>query len=257
MSIDDPTIPDPTLFSKSELRQILRITRRLSLTMQEVISMARERVLSEIDPAPGDGERFQFHRPDFLTADYFQHSTVPAPDANVDLITALYWADRDEQNQKALLDEAATTGRKLSLEAIHQAMMNTWDWQRFLAVRDPDPEGRQRAAAALVEIERLMRRWQLKIDGYIAKHYPEHIAANTAAKAKPQRPYNPRDYFVDEADIPPLPDSSPLLGSAGGPEARAIRDQQIKRTRRATLHEVPKRAPQKLSSMKPKPKEIN
>jgi hypothetical protein len=244
MSIDDPTIPDPTLFSKSELRQILRITRRLSLTMQEVISMARERVLSEIDPAPGDGERFKFHRPDFLTADYFQHSTVPAPDANVDLITALYWADRDEQNHKALLDEAEATGRKLPLDAIWAAMLNTWDWQRFLAVRDPDPEGRRRAAATAIECERIMNRARLKVEAYIAKHYPEHAA-------KAAKPYRAEDYYAD-GDALPWPASDPLLGADGNREAKRQRKAAINERRRA-IHEVPRAAtPQKLSAVKPR-----
>jgi hypothetical protein len=54
---DDPTHLDPVFFTKSEQRQLQRLMRRLGMTVWEVLSMAREQVLSEIDPQPGDGER--------------------------------------------------------------------------------------------------------------------------------------------------------------------------------------------------------
>jgi hypothetical protein len=233
MSFDDPTQLDPALFTPSEQRQLQHLMRRLGMTVWEVISMAREQVLSEIDPAPGEGERFEFHREDFVTPCYFTASAVPAPDANVDLITALHICDRDTQNAAVLLADKG----KLPLDALWATLLNVLDWQRFLAVRDPDPIGRKRSAVIAAECERMLNRLRLKLDAELAT----------------RRPYNPRDYFTDEADLPTWP-SSPLLGAEAHAEATRKRKAEINERRRA-IHEVPKAgAPQKLSAVKPKPR---
>jgi hypothetical protein len=234
MSFDDPTQLDPALFTKSEQRQLQHLMRRLGMTVWQVISMAREQVLSEIDPAPGEGDRFEFHRPDFITAEYFTASAVPAPDANVDLITALHICDRDTQNAAVLLNDD-DRGSKLPIDALWQVLLNTRDWQRFLAVRDPDPIGRRRAAVIATECERIMNRLSLKAEAALAK----------------RRPYNPADYFTDEASLP-RPASSPLLGAEGHAEATRKHKAEIIERRRA-IHEVPKATPQRLSTVKPKP----
>jgi hypothetical protein len=227
---DDPTQLDPVLFTKSEQRQLQQIMRRLGMTVWEVLSMAREQVLDEIDPAPGEGERFEFHRPDFITADYFQHSAVPAPDANVDLITALHICDRDTQNAAVLLADKD----KLPLDALWQTILNILDWQRFLAVRDPSEVGRRRSVVIVAECERMLNRLRLRIDAEIAK----------------RRAYDPRDYFADEADLP-RPEGSSLLGAEAHREAERKHKAEIAERRRA-IHEVPKGpTPQKLSTVKP------
>jgi hypothetical protein len=231
---DDPTQLDPTLFTKSEQRQLQHLMRRLGMTVWEVISMAREQVLSEIDPAPGEGERFEFHRPDFVTAEYFAASAVPKPDANVDLITALHIADRDTQNAALLLREPD----KVPIDALFQLILNIYDWQRFLAVRDPDPIGRRRSTVIVAECERMLNRLYLRVDAALAK----------------RKPYNPRDYFSDPEDLA-KPVSSSLLGAEAHADAVRKHKAEINERRRA-LHDVKAApAPQKLSRVKPKGKD--
>jgi hypothetical protein len=232
MTFDDPTQLDPALFTKSEHRQLQQIMRRLGMTVWEVISMAREQVLDEIDPAPGAGDRFVFHREDFVTPSYFNSAGVPAPDANVDLITALHICDRDTQNAVALL---ADKGR-LPIDALWATITNIVAWQHFLAVRDPDPIGRRRSTVIIAECERMLNRLRLKLD----------------AAANARRPYNPRDYFSDPDELA-KPVSSSLLGAEAHADALRQRKAEINERRRG-FHDVKATPrPQRLSTVKPKP----
>jgi hypothetical protein len=115
---------------------------------------------------------------------------VPRPTDNVDLITALHMADRDEQNFKALFVEAEATGRDVPTDALLIGMINTTAWMQFLAVRDPDPVGRRRAAATAIECERMVNRTWLKLQA---------AAAKRQAQAKP---YRAEDYFTRSEDLP-------------------------------------------------------
>jgi hypothetical protein len=229
---DDPTKLDPALFTRSEQRQLQHLMRRLGMTVWEVISMAREKVLGEIDPAPGDGDRFTFHREDFVTPSYFNSAGVPSPDDNVDLITALHICDRDMQNAALLLRDKAS----LPIDALYATIANIIAWQHFLAVRDPDEVGRRRSQVIVVECGRMLNRLRLKIEAAAAKRHP----------------YDPRKYFSDPDDLA-KPVSSSLLGAEA--HADAVRKHKAEiNERRRVFHDVktPPR-PQKLSTVKPKP----
>jgi hypothetical protein len=152
----DPTI-DPDKLSPAERRQLARLGRRLGMSLWETLLPMRERLLFLTDPAPGQGERFTAksfdERDDFVTAAYFDNARVPAPDANVDIVTAMFWADRDRENFATLLEDPAATSKTLLSGIANQVL-----WCRFLARRDPDPAGRRRGAVMAAEWEAALNR---------------------------------------------------------------------------------------------------
>jgi hypothetical protein len=153
----DPTI-DLDKLSPAERRQLTRLMRRLGMSLWETLATMRERLLFLTDPAPGTGERFTAkdfaRRDDFVTAAYFDNAEIPAPDANCDIITAMFWAERDRENFAALLNEEPN----LPLKTLISGIVNQLLWCRFLARRDPDPAGRKRAAVMATEWEGTLNR---------------------------------------------------------------------------------------------------
>jgi hypothetical protein len=236
----DPTI-DLDKLTPAEHRQLSRLMRRLGMSVWETLALMRERLLFLTDPAPGTGERFtakEFdRRDDFVDEHYFDKAKVPAPNANVDIVTAMFWAERDTHNFATLLEDR----RSLPVETLLAGIENTHAWHRFLARRDPDPVGRRRSAVIAAECERMLNRLRLKA---------EAIEAKRTAK-----PYDAADYFASEADLPEWPESSTLLGTAGSKEGLAIRKQRYDteaRERRRAIREVPKPSDSAPESPKPK-----
>jgi hypothetical protein len=193
----DPTI-DLDKLSPAERQQLSRLMRRLGMSLWETLATMRERMLFLTDPAPGTGERFTAkkldERDDFVTAAYFDKAEVPAPDANVDIITAMFWADRDRENFMTLLLEEP----RLTANAIISGMANQLEWCRFLARRDPDPAGRKRAGV-------MATRWEDTVNQALDRVYGTVPAGTGEPKRKltvgdiPQRPDELPDYVAEPA----------------------------------------------------------
>jgi hypothetical protein len=164
----DPTI-DLDKLTPAERRQLARLMRRLGMSLWETLATMRERVLFLTDPAPGTGERFTAkdfdQRSDFVDAAYFENAKIPAPDANVDIITAMFWAERDRENFAILFAEEPN----LPLKTMISGMVNQLLWCRFLARRDPDPAGRRRAAVMATEWEATLNRSLDRVFGTLPK----------------------------------------------------------------------------------------
>ncbi|UGY27309.1 hypothetical protein HU675_0011415 [Bradyrhizobium septentrionale] len=126
------------LFTGSERRQFEWVARRFSLSLLETIAMAGELAKIGLDPAPGQGEPFEFTAPHTVGSDYLSRRNVPDPDANVDVCIAQDWSQRDAQAAQYLLDEHPSRAVALSV------CSNSLAWFRFWAVRDPDPGRRAR-----------------------------------------------------------------------------------------------------------------
>jgi hypothetical protein len=196
----DPTI-DIDKLTPAEQHQLTRLMRRLGMGLWETLATMRERMLFLTDPNPGTGERVTAkkldEREDFVTRDYFDKAEVPAPDANVDIIMAMFWAERDREAFAELLADP-----KLTLKAVLSGMVNQELWCCFLARRDPDPRGRQRAAVMADEwrasINRALERMTCRI---------EKQASGGKRRVGDLPPDLPDDYS--------WPASDPLLGDEG------------------------------------------
>jgi hypothetical protein len=115
-----------------DLKALLSVSDQLRTEEQ----MAREIILNAIDPiiALGDPFRFEEREPD----DFYISIDVPGPCDQVDLAKALEVAQLDAKACQLTLEEDH------SLEATLRVYCNTISWLRFLSVRFPNAEWRER-----------------------------------------------------------------------------------------------------------------
>ena len=129
---------------------------RWRCSAQQVLDLARESVMCEIDPAPNyDKERFKFTRPAVVGSYYFARAAVPQDTDNVDLFEAGYYAELDAEAATALLADGAGS---LPTEALWASIANTYRWARFWAVRHWDPKERRAAAIMAREADAVLDR---------------------------------------------------------------------------------------------------
>jgi hypothetical protein len=131
----------------------------------EISYMARMIAQADYDPLPPEkwGEPFEFPERGIsvIGREYdFDciHGAVPKPDAQVDLRIAWKAAERD---QKAIVAIFAQH-RDLSLAALFQIYSRLLEWERFFAVRYPDPEIRKGSEKGVREMEAKMNGFREK-----------------------------------------------------------------------------------------------
>jgi hypothetical protein len=115
-----------------DLKALLSVSDQLRTEEQ----MARDIILGAIDPVIAFGPRFRFEErePD----DFYISIDVPGPCDQVDLAEAWEVAQLDARACQLTLEEDH------SLEATLRVYCNTISWLRFLSVRFPNAEWRER-----------------------------------------------------------------------------------------------------------------
>jgi hypothetical protein len=149
------------IYQTEEQRQLYEgISERTGFSVKEIVEMVREYVSAALDPIEAEGELFEFEPdPNAPIGDLDWIDTeVPKPDAQVDLITALYKSKSDLRRCKQVLAKRVPLGKLLAV------MRNMIGWLRFRAVRDPSPEGREEAKRQLAEWERQIA--ELKVEAW-------------------------------------------------------------------------------------------
>jgi hypothetical protein len=184
---------------------------RWRCSAQQVLDLARESVMCEIDPAPNyDKERFKFARPAVVGTCYFSHALVPQDTDNVDLFEARYYAELDAEAATALLNH-----RDQPTEALMAIIANVYRWARFWAVRHWDEDERKASAAMAHAADAVLDRLADKADAALAQRREAE------------------GYDVD------VPWTEPgFLGTGGTAEGAALRKQRIARQRRQQIKSV-------------------
>ena len=131
------------------------LSRQHGMSIVEISDLARMFASMEIDPLDKKGKVFVFDRNPRTAPieldDFSSFSTsVPPPDANVDLFEATEECRRDAENCQWALNH------DLSIEHLRAISLNQLDWQRFWAVRHPNPAMRELFANRVKEGEAAM-----------------------------------------------------------------------------------------------------
>jgi hypothetical protein len=146
-----------TYGSDEQRRLIEDLANRFGMTVVEVANLARSITMVELDPIVATGERFEFNSGESAEPDFFYISEkVPPPDARVDLIVAWRRAQQDARVCLMIL------ARDPSLPELLKVARNSLAWCRFWAVRDHDPEWRERYAREAGEWEAGIEDWNRK-----------------------------------------------------------------------------------------------
>jgi hypothetical protein len=210
-------------FFEGEHEALTEIAAQYDQTLTELLDM--------IDEAVGllDGEEpFTFNeRPMIVRPDHFTDGkcNVPEPHHRINIMAARYQALRDAECVKIIL--SGEGGRPPDVAELIAMMLNTWEWQRFLASREPNLEAKAIYISAQLHCEQALNRVGVRIGAYAAKHYPEPQA----------HPYNPAAEATDE-NGQPWPQSSALLGVAGSREQDEFRLQRVRREAKANIKAV-------------------
>jgi hypothetical protein len=142
---------------KDEMLETLQqLSKRTGFSLQEIAYMARMIAQTDYDPLPPEkwGEPFEFpERRINVTGDnrdFFDpiHAEIPKPNAQVDLSIAWSEAQKDQKAIAAILARS-----DLSLRALQQIYTRLLEWDRFWAVRHPNPEMRKASARQVLEME--------------------------------------------------------------------------------------------------------
>ena len=154
------------------LKTLQQLSKRTGFSIREISIMARMIAQADFDPLPPKdwAEPFEFpQRKVSVTGDDFDldciHTNVPKPDAQVDLLSALREEDRDRKAITAIL-----TRSNLQLTALFQIYNRLLDWERFLAVRHPDPEMRKLSEREARERERMLKGFREKAKAKLRRH---------------------------------------------------------------------------------------
>ena len=141
------------------LKTVQQLSKRTGFSIQEIAFMVRMIVQAEYDPLPPEqrGEPFEFpERKISVTGDsrdFFDpiHAEIPKPNSQVDLLEAWKAAEQDQRAIAAILARS-----DLSLRALFQIYTRLLDWERFFAVRYPDPEIRKASEKGVREMESML-----------------------------------------------------------------------------------------------------
>ena len=158
------------------LKTLQQLSKRTGFSIQEVAFMVRMIVQAEYDPLPPEqrGEPFEFpERKISVTGDYRDffdpiHAEIPKPNSQVDLLDAWKAAQQDQKAIAAIFAQH----RDLSLAALFQIYSRLLEWERFFAVRYPDPEIRKGSEKGVREMEALLKgfREKAKLRGVEVQH---------------------------------------------------------------------------------------
>jgi len=139
--------------TNEEYETILQsLSRQHGMSIVEIADLARMFASMEIDPLEEKGKVFVFDRNPRTAPidldDFSSFSTsVPPPDANVNLFEAMAECRRDAENCQWALNH------DLSLEHLRAISLNQLAWQQFWAVRHPNPAMRELFAKRVKEGE--------------------------------------------------------------------------------------------------------
>jgi hypothetical protein len=139
---------------------IMRLSLRHRMEVVEILNMAREQELAEIDPIDADGEPYEWPQPakgepGWMSLNWITPS-VPKPDAKIDLLRAQETAKADAGTCKSLLNHDP------SIPTLLRVYRNQTDWFRFWSVRDPKPERRALNAAWAERCEAKMKQFEAR-----------------------------------------------------------------------------------------------
>ena len=152
---------------KDEMLETLQqLSKRTGFSLQEIAYMARMIAQTDYDPLPPEkwGEPFEFpERRINVTGDnrdFFDpiHAEIPKPNSQLDLLEAWKAAEQDQKAIAAIFAQR----RDLSLAALFKIYTRLLDWERFFAVRYPDPEIRKGSEKGVREMEAMLNGFREK-----------------------------------------------------------------------------------------------
>jgi len=156
------------------LKMLQHISKRTGFSVSEVNYMARVIAQADSDPLPTEewGQPFDYDDYGKMSLDPNDtfseciNAEVPEPNAQVDLLYALKEFERDVKAADAFY---AGRSDSRSLSANWLIFENHWKWDRFWALRHPNPRTRLAFQHSFAEIDASRKRLAEKAEGLLRK----------------------------------------------------------------------------------------